>query len=243
MQTTLSIQIAGVSERSDCVRSSWTESQFLSLSNFVNCTKIPYCDEISKCACTVRFWVYPDRIQLLFWSGWMSIGFTAVKNTDCLFFLLLRPLGSIHFEEWNASRRRHRSGRCSRRSHPVTIWCLAKMDQRNILLNVLYLRGSTRIYSSSEDSGSIEISLSFLLPVPKNSPKYRLFTAKYHQILPLCSRSDRQILLRRLLLEELTRRVAVFWSWTLTLRNKNDRTVVHQCLSIAAEIITVTNRK
>ena len=30
----------------------------------LNCTKILFCDEISNCVCTVRFWVYPDRIQL-----------------------------------------------------------------------------------------------------------------------------------------------------------------------------------
>ena len=31
----------------------------------LNCTNILYCDELSKCVCTVRFWVCPDRMQLL----------------------------------------------------------------------------------------------------------------------------------------------------------------------------------
>ena len=38
------------------------------------------------------------------------------------FFLL----GLVHPEKWCASRRRSRCGRCTLRSHPVTIYCLAK---------------------------------------------------------------------------------------------------------------------
>ena len=66
MQTTFSIHIAGsVSEKVvhaiefDRIAIPFSEQA-------LHCTRVMYCDEISKCVCTVRFWVYPDRIQLLF---------------------------------------------------------------------------------------------------------------------------------------------------------------------------------
>ena len=59
----------------------------------VNCTRKLCCEEISMFVCSMRFWVYSDRTQRLFDQVERQSGFTAVKNTDCLCFLLLRPPG------------------------------------------------------------------------------------------------------------------------------------------------------
>ena len=125
------------------MRSSLIESQSLSLRKPWNCTNILYCDELSKCVCTVRFWVCPDRVQLL------------IDQVECL-------SGSLWIMECISLA--FRCGRCTRRSHPVAMYCLAIVDQRNFLLNVLELLGSTWIHWMNKDSSGIEtFSLVLLL--------------------------------------------------------------------------------
>ena len=85
----------------------------------------------------------------------MSVGFTAVKDTDCLSLLLLFPHQSTLNNEV------HLVGipyvvDVLARSHPVKEDCLAIMDHRKFLLNVLELLGNTRIHWMNKDSSSIE---------------------------------------------------------------------------------------
>ena len=63
----------------------------------------------------------------------------------------------------------------------IYIYCLAIMDRRKFLLNVLELLENTRFFLMNRDSTRIETLSSFLLLVPGNShsPKTRLCIAKY----------------------------------------------------------------
>ena len=168
-------------------------------------------------------------------SSWTSIGFTAVRNTDYLFLLLLRPPGIS--PRWIME--------CISKAFPMWLMYSVKSPGNSVLS---CNNGSTKfspeypwfarkspkfIRKNSEDSSSIEISFSLLLLLPKHSPKYQLSTAKYHQFLPWISRSDRQLSLLRFLLEEMKSHVAMFWSWFLTLQNNDDRMVVDQRPSIS----------
>ena len=78
-------------------------------------------------------WFVQIVLNFFLWSS--SIGFTAVKNTDCFSLLKLLLLESIHFWLLNIFHSHFRCGRCTRRSHPATVHCGATQDQRDYLLN------------------------------------------------------------------------------------------------------------
>ena len=117
-----------------------------------------------------------------YWTSsrsWLAyIGFTAVKNTDCLSFLLLFPPGisplwmmeciSLAFPMWSSAK-----------SSGNNFLSLNNGSTKKILLNLLELVGSTIIHWMNEDSNNIEAFSSFLLLVPRHLPKHQLSIAKY----------------------------------------------------------------
>ena len=77
-------------------------------------------------------------------------------------------MGSIHFWLLKTFRLHFRCGRCTRRSHPATVHCIAMQDQRNYLLNVLELLSNTGSVWKSWGSSNIgTFSLVLLLLVRK----------------------------------------------------------------------------
>ena len=66
-----------------------------------DCTNVPYFGEHSKYFCTPRFWVYPDRIELLPDIDWRTSGSRLWKTrTACPFWDFFNPLWMTECRSW-----------------------------------------------------------------------------------------------------------------------------------------------
>ena len=122
-----------------------------------DCNNLLYFGELSNYFCTLQVSVYPDRIELLPDFDWRTSGSLLWKTrTASPFWDFVLP-ESIHTGWCSTCRERSRCGRCIRRSHPITVHCLAMQDQPENLLNVRGLLRNTRHVRKNEGSSSTEI--------------------------------------------------------------------------------------
>ena len=107
------------------------KNAILSSERALNCTNIPYFDEVSKCFCMVRSLACPSRIEFLPCCDHRPSDSLQWKTRIACPFWDFFLLGSIHFWLLNVFHLNFRRDRCTRWSPLVTVRCLAMQDQRD----------------------------------------------------------------------------------------------------------------
>ena len=133
--------------------------------------------------CTARFWVYPDRIELLPDLDWHHVHFCEKTRTASPFWDFFLP-ELVHLEWWCACRGRSRCGRCNRRSRSITVHRLAMQDiNENTSWMSLHCAEIQGMFGRMRKSCRTEKFSSVLLLLSGSWSKLQLTSSKFPQTL------------------------------------------------------------